>query len=307
MKALRSFFTENVREKIIALLLTVAVWVGVVASREEAISFPVKVRFEAGPDHIVTTPRPVEEIYVQAKGSVFAAAQARSEEQEMVVDVRHRDPGRSVYFVDERDIPLARHLKIEQVVPREIAFTISRKASKTTRLDPIINGQPKKGYRMSRVTVDPATVSVVGPEEVIASLETIATDPVDVSGATAEVSRSVRPVTGHSQVRVVPENTTVKVTVSVVRDIRELYLAKVPLLVDGGVATEITPPTVAVRVRGPIEAIERITESGLSAFVENLPARLYVVPRYYFKDLPTEVEIIEMETPKQITIRKKNP
>lgn len=307
MKALRAFFAENLREKLVALMLTVAVWIGVVASREETISFPVKVRFEAGPDRIVTTPRPIEEIYVQAKGSVFAAAQARAEEQEMVVDVRHREPGRSVYFVDERDIPLARHLKIEQVVPREIAFTVSRKISKTAQVDPAINGQPKKGYRMAKVMIEPTTVSVVGPEEVLASLETLSTEAVDVSGATENIVRAVRPVTGHPHVRVVPEDATVNVTVSVVRDIREIYVAKVPLLVDGGVATEIEPPSIAVRVKGPIEVLEKITESGLTAFVENLPARLYVVTRYYFKDLPPEAEITEMEPVKQITIRKKTP
>jgi len=307
MRPLRAFLTENGREKLLALLVTVAVWIGVVASRDEPIAFTVKVRFDAGPDRIVMTARPHEEIYVQAKGSVFAAAQARAEEQEMVVDARNREPGRAVYFVDERDIPLSRHLKIEQLVPREIAFTVSKKVSRTVRIDPVINGQPKKGYRIAKVSLEPATVSLTGPEEALSAIESIPTEPVSVSDITEDAVRSVRPATGHPAVHVVPDKATVAVTVAVVRDIREVVFPKVPLLVDSGVATEMTPASIAVRVRGPIEVIERLTETGINAFVENLPARLYTVQRYYFKDLPAEVEIAEMEPVKQITVRRKNP
>ena len=113
MKAIRDFFTVNGREKVLALLATFAIWVGVIASREEPINFSVKVRFDTGNERVVTTAHSVETIHIQAKGSVFAASQVRAEDLEVVINARHRDPGRAVYFLDEREIPLSRYLKIE--------------------------------------------------------------------------------------------------------------------------------------------------------------------------------------------------
>jgi len=306
MRFLRSLFTENGREKLLALLVTAAVWAGVVASRDEPIAFTVKVRFDAGPDRIVTTVRLQEEIYVQAKGSIFTVAQVRSEEQEMVIDLRNREPGKGSYFVDERDIPLSRSLKIEQIVPREVVFTISRKISKTVQVAPVIDGQPKKGYRIANVATEPKTVSLEGPEEIIAATDVISTESVSVSDASEKVVRTVALVTGHPHVRVrANDSSAVTVTVSIIRDIREAVFPKVPLVVDGGVATEIVPAVVSVKVRGPIEIIEQLTGNGLTAFVENLPARVYTVERYYFKDLPADLEIVEIEPVRGITVRKK--
>ncbi len=307
MKTIREFFTVNGREKVLALLATLAIWVGVIASREEPINFAVKVRFDTGPDRVVTTPHPVEMIHIQAKGSVFAAAQVRDEDLEVVIDARRRDPGRAVYFLDEREIPLSRYLKIEQILPREVIFTVSKKADRTVAVDPTLDGQPKKGFRIAAVKSQPATVTVTGPEEIVAALESVPTERIDLTDIAATFTRTVQVSSGQPGVAPAGEEGKVSVTVAIERDIREMTLPRVPLYVDGELPAEIDPAYVVVRVKGPVESIEKVAADGLKAFVQSLPARLYVVDRYYFKDMPPGIEILEMEKVKQLTVRRKNP
>ncbi|HNT28223.1 MAG TPA: YbbR-like domain-containing protein [bacterium] len=307
MKRIRDIFTLNGREKLLALFATVAIWLGVVANREEPVNFAIKVRFEAGADRVVTMTKSPEEVYVQAKGSIFAVAQVRSSDHEVVVDVSRREAGRTVYFIDDRDIPFSQILKIERISPREISFLVSKKVARTVMVDPVLDGQPKKGYKIVSVESKPAMVPVVGPEETIASLESVATERLDISNSTATVTKTLRVMPGQPGVTPVENDSTVIVTVVVERDIREMTFSRVPFVLDGGVPSDMTPQFITVRVRGPVETLEKLAETGLNAFVENLPARLYVVDRYYFKDLPADVEVVEMEQVRQITIRKKNP
>lgn len=307
MKRVRDFFTVNGREKVLALLATFAIWVGVIASREEPVNFTVKVRFDTGNDRIVTTSRPEETVHVQAKGSVFAVAQATASDLEVVIDATRRDPGRAVYFLDEREIPLSRYLKIEQIMPRDISFTVSKRVSKTVNVDPSLDGQPKKGYKIAEVRSKPASVLVSGPEEVVAALETVPTELLDLTGVAETFTRTVRISSGQPGVTTAGEEASVAVTVAIERDIRELTLPRVPLYVDGELPADIEPAYVAVRVKGPAESVEKVAADGLKAFVQSLPARLYVVDRYYFKDMPPGIEILEMEKVKQVTVRRKNP
>jgi hypothetical protein len=306
MKRIVDLYTVNRREKLLALLVTIAIWIGVVASREEPLNFTVKVSFMAGPDHLVTAIRTPVEVHVQARGSVFAKAQVQTNDLDVLIDVTQRDPGRAVYFLDERDIPLSRYLKIEQILPREIGFTISKKMTRTVGVEATLDGQPKKGYKIAAVKRLPLTVSVSGPEEIIGQLESVPTERIDISGISSNIQRAVRIATGVPGVAPVGDG-AVAVTVVIERDIREIELSHVPIAVDGAAASDIIPPYIGVRVKGPAELVEKIAATGLTAFVGSLPARLYVVDRYYFKDIPPGVEILDMEKIKQITVRKKEP
>lgn len=55
-----------------------------------------------------------------------------------------------------------------------------------------ITGQPASGYRVTNATVSPVTVSLTGLSAVLSGLGQVASDPVDISNATADVVRTVR-------------------------------------------------------------------------------------------------------------------
>lgn len=55
-----------------------------------------------------------------------------------------------------------------------------------------IAGQPSAGYSVTNIQVSPLSVQATGLADVLAGLKLLASDPVDVGGATADVVRTVR-------------------------------------------------------------------------------------------------------------------
>jgi YbbR domain-containing protein len=54
-----------------------------------------------------------------------------------------------------------------------------------------LTGQPAPGYRVSNVTITPLEVSVSGLAATLDTIQQMATDPIDISNATADVVRTV--------------------------------------------------------------------------------------------------------------------
>ncbi len=63
--------------------------------------------------------------------------------------------------------------------------------SKTLPVNPIVTGTPATGFQVESVTVSPPVVLVEGDADALAALAAVDTDPVSISGASTDLSRSV--------------------------------------------------------------------------------------------------------------------
>lgn len=86
--------------------------------------------------------------------------------------------------------------------------------SRPVVVSPIIVGEPADGYRIVSVSVDPPTVTITGPEELIESEESIETEAINIDGQNNDVQRTVSLV-APTEVDVIPEGTRVTVTIEI--------------------------------------------------------------------------------------------
>jgi YbbR domain-containing protein len=63
---------------------------------------------------------------------------------------------------------------------------ISDKRSRTLPVNPIITGNPAAGFEIESVTVDPPTALVVGDADDLAKLDEVDTDPIPMTGVSAD-------------------------------------------------------------------------------------------------------------------------
>jgi len=92
-------------------------------------------------------------------------------------------------------------LKSVTVTPPQVEVKMTIQADAVTETKPVgwtLSGQPAAGYRVTNVTLSPLQVNATGLLNTLAGLALLLTDPVDVSGATADVVRTVniRPPAG---------------------------------------------------------------------------------------------------------------
>ncbi|MGI8423896.1 MAG: CdaR family protein [Chloroflexota bacterium] len=121
-----------------------------------------------------------------------------------------------------------------------------------------VQGQPAPGYWQGSITIDPATVQIVGDPGVLDAVTVLNSAAVDVTGAQGEVIRAV-PINRPQGVTLV-RDTTATVRVSVlplqgqqIRDVA-VTVANVP----EGLAAAVSPAVVSVALSGGQPVLSRV-------------------------------------------------
>jgi YbbR domain-containing protein len=138
-------------------------------------------------------------------------------------------------------------------------------------VNPVILGEPARGFWMSNRRVEPNTISVVGLPSVIEQLPSIVrTEPIDISGERAgTITRSAR-LDLPEDVSPVSQR-VVSVTVEIEPQIsgKTITMSPEPNGLSPGLAvTTIAPPNVDVLVEGPQVELESLTEADLVATLD---------------------------------------
>nr|MDQ2688095.1 CdaR family protein [Armatimonadota bacterium] len=87
-------------------------------------------------------------------------------------------------------------------------------AAKTLIISPAVTGTPSFPFQITRIDVSPQTVTVSGRPEQLSQVSTLPTQPLDVAGATADVSRPMALVLPPGLTLVGAPNVTVTVHIA---------------------------------------------------------------------------------------------
>lgn len=78
------------------------------------------------------------------------------------------------------------------VEPRKISLKIEKKLSKSVDVKPRLVGYPAKGYELTQYFLTPSSVEIEGVESTVEDLESIETEPIDLSGRTEDFTVRLR-------------------------------------------------------------------------------------------------------------------
>jgi YbbR domain-containing protein len=134
-----------------------------------------------------------------------------------------------------------------------------------------LEGSPAQGYEVVDRTINPATVLVDGPDALVDSLISVSTEPIDISGASATLTRRVEIVGLPEGVNVIdPSDQAVDVVIQIRQlGVRQPLPAQTITVVglSEGLAIEVSPDAVAVTVVAPESMLGSLTTSDLAVQV----------------------------------------
>lgn len=133
---------------------------------------------------------------------------------------------------------------------------------------PTVTGEPAPGFAIVGVVVQPATVTVMAPLSVLQSVESLATQPVDVAGADADQQVTVE-VTVPAGAEVVGLGlVTVRVTIAPLQG--QALIAVAPEFENVGAELQPSSATqiILVTVTGPVAALQALQPGDVRAFVD---------------------------------------
>ncbi len=121
---------------------------------------------------------------------------------EVFLDLSEARPGRSIFPIDVSGVRLPPEIEVIAVEPTEIELELERLLLRSLSLNPTIEGAPAPGFVIDRIVVEPARITVQGPESRLSPLQGVPTSPVTVEGATTTVETVVTPLLNDPLIRI---------------------------------------------------------------------------------------------------------
>lgn len=181
---------------------------------------------------------------------------------------------------------------------------VPRATTKVVAVVPAIIGEPAYGYSLLGIRVTPQTVTLAGNPRVLAQIQTVATEPVNIAGVTRDFVQEVA-VIAPPQVEVagrvrVAVQVAAAVAVTTVRGIR-IQVPRAP----AGFSVAVQPETVVVQVQGPFTVVNRLRAADFTARIDGLDFAEGRQRAQVKVQAPAQVEVLSITPPGvTVTVRK---
>lgn len=174
------------------------------------------------------------------------------------------------YAIDAND----QRVSEVQILPSQVTTRVELESrGKVVSVIPVINGVPAEGFSVQQRAAFPETIVVDGPAEALDSLLFVNTEPVDITGATSNVSESVgiadlpagvtvvEPGSGEVEVRVALED--ISSTTQSLSSV-PVEIANVP----GGLSATFEPRSISISLDGPDAVLADMVSSDVRVVVD---------------------------------------
>lgn len=161
---------------------SVVIWRAYFGEQVSVKNLNVPISFRNVPAGLELQSTTSNEVAVQVcgQGPLFNAL---SQDQVIAyVDLTDVQPGRHIIHLSAENVTLPPGLVVDRLTPPSLELTIERRARKSVRVEPELIGEPPGNIRVS---VEPTTVLVSGPESVLNGLDRLRTEPIDLQNLNA--------------------------------------------------------------------------------------------------------------------------
>jgi YbbR domain-containing protein len=289
---------RNLALKFSSVLLALLVWILATGEIQRIKDLTVPLQFTGLPSGMALSGQAPDRVSMRIEGPEPILQRITEDQVDARLDLSQLPAGDQVVTLSPDRFRVS-GAKVIRVDPRVLPLRIVPLVEKSVPVVPRLEGKPPEGFEVVDYQVDPATVVVVGPEDLVREVRRATTGSIPVAGLTASREMEVHPVPeGESggSVRLQDPDSTVRVRVG----IRERELARtlrsVPVRVGGGLhAGRIRPDSIDVKVSGPASLVGALDRGNLrvEVDVEGLAPRERVyrlTPRVRLVGVPPERE-----------------
>lgn len=187
----RKIFLEDWLTKLVALLITLALWYGVSGLRA-----PKTVRLRAVAlnlqvsNNVEITNSPVQEVDIVVTGDKRKTENLNARDLTISLDLTNIQPGDQMINLTPENVnlQLPSGVKLDEIQPNKIAVKIEAVEEREITVKPEIEGSPVDGFEVyeAETTVTPAKVRVRAPSSYIRSLNFISTEKISIEGKTSD-------------------------------------------------------------------------------------------------------------------------
>ena len=263
--AVRPF--RNLGLKLAALGLGSLLWFTVTGERVERQILRVPIVYQNLPASLEITDQP-DSVDVSVRGS-FAEV-TRVQDVAVLADLHEAAPGEFILPLQTDQVVVPPGVEVVQIAPSVLRLYLELSDIRDVVVEPSIDGEPAAGFAVTSVRVDPAMVTITGPQSRLRPTTTAVTERISIEGASSTVTRTVSVGLRDAQLRLV-ESRQVTVTVAIEPVPVSRTFDRVPLrFPNRGAGLEVldAPRMVSVTVLGPRAEVEALSVGAVEARID---------------------------------------
>jgi YbbR domain-containing protein len=256
--------------KILAIALASLLWLTVAGEHVVERSLRVPLEFRNIPEALEIVGNAPDSVDVRVRGSSAVLSRLQSGEIMAVLDLTTARAGSRLFHIRNDEVRSPFGVEVAQVQPATLALELEKSARRFVPVVPATEGDPAPGFVVGRITSDPATVEIVGPDSRVRQVAEATTEPVSVKDARSRVRDGVTVGVVDPSVRLTQARSA-DVTVEIWPAPVERPIADVPVRyrnLTQGLRANLSPQLVHVTVRGSKEALADLRGDSVQAFVD---------------------------------------
>ena len=241
----------NLGLRLVALLLAIGLWLFVnVGQRDAEISLRVPIAYRRLPAGLLIVNAGPEYVDLTVAGPATLLSLLDPDRLTLRLDLAGVAPGEADFNIGPERFNIPRQTRIMRISPAQIRLEIDQLATRELPVHLNISGMVAKGYTISAQEIKPPTVKISGPLHDVSQMQRVETAPLDVSGASTDISRVVNLISpGWLRGSVEQVEATLKVK-EVISD-RRFRGVQIQVR-DTDYKFSLDPPQAEVTVRGPM-------------------------------------------------------
>lgn len=255
--------------KVLAIAVATLLWLTVAGEQVVERAMRVPLEMTQKPEDLEIVGDPPLSVDVLVRGSSPLLSRLDVGEVVAVLDLSSARPGSRLFPLRTDQVKVPYGVQVAQIVPSTLAVELEKSSIRTLPVVPALEGEPAPGFVVGRITSEPATVRVIGPESRVRKLAEATTETLSVGGERERLRDVVTVGVSDSAVRLVePQRATVVVEILPAPVERH---ARVPVRwrnLGNGMRASIAPSLTEVQIRGQQDALDTIRPDTIQAFVD---------------------------------------
>jgi len=198
----RKYVLHNLPFKLVSLAIAILLWWAVGRDQPIEMSLTVPLEFQHAPANLDINSNYPFQVRVTLRGPGRVLQGLTPSQVNAVLDLHDPGPGERTFELTTGDIRVPRSVRVVQIVPSHFHISFDRSVTRSVPVQPRVIGTLLSGYEVTRVTADPATITIAGPQKRVDAIQSALTDPVDATGVVGQATFATQAYVSDPLVRV---------------------------------------------------------------------------------------------------------
>lgn len=259
--------TRNATLKIFSVIFAAGLWVLVNAGeRDTEMSLTVPLEWRNLPPHLVVVGQHVDSVDVRVVGPRTLLGLLH--QKKILLDLSGMHPGPSSFRIGKDQLSLPRGIELVRISPSQINLEIARIQKRRLPVSLDVLGEPPAGYKLGEIEVVPNAVEVTGPAPALARLQSVPTEPLQLSRFTQSGTLDLDLVSPHDGlISYNLQQVRVRIDIQDVMVSRTFQKIKCTVR-NTEFAADVSPASVDVEIHGPQRLVEPLQLSAQEVFAD---------------------------------------